>query len=65
MRGLSGVVRREPLLNVRAKTGIELVGVRQALKDVDVIQPALLRAMRFGGQPSPQYVAGVYQPKPL
>jgi hypothetical protein len=43
VRRLAGVVGGEPPLNVRAKPGVELARVFEALKDVDVVQAALLR----------------------
>ena len=52
MRRLAGVMRGQALLNVGAEPGVELLGMADALENVDVIQaPALLRALRFGGQP--------------
>lgn len=50
VRRLASIVRNQSFLNIAAKAGVDLIRSAQALKDIDVIQPALLRASRFGGQ---------------
>ena len=53
-------MRREALSNIGAEPCVDLLGVSNALQDVDVIQSvALLRAMRFGGQPRLNLAAGL------